>query len=653
MDTIFQYNLPAAAAGKKIVIFGCFKSARNFAMRLLNQNIRFDYFLCPVKGEYVYPHVLNKPVIGFEECRHMEDIIIVSSRMGMERAKEILCGEGLLQYFVECESLHPVIRNTSSLIVWGTGGRAKKFCEDYRELLDIKYFCDSDEKKAGTHFEGKEVIHFSALESLPEDTAVIIASTFYEDIFQKAVQLNIREGNILILQYSLDEYMKAKGSRLGSSMIFVGSEKSDFMLYADTENYFLHNEQVISELIYNYKNQKIVLYGEKAIVNEMIQKMKMLDMSVFGQFGRDTIQEDGSIYRLLSSVNVDEVVLLLDRFSDKTESVLKQMKIHYIWLESYNGYQFLQDKTIEQFVDPNLGLCFHKQDEEFAGFIKFEYAGGKNHELIKIVCLGDSTTSAYRIREKSWSECLSESLKGQEVSHIIYCGGMQTYTVSQELVKLVRDVIVMEPDIVLSYSGANDMGLACTRKVARKNPFISLYQTSLFMMVSRLKGYEVNWGLEDYRDYFEYWYAIERMMYAICREFNIKFKAFLQPMLGAKADCFQEDADIAVLYGYLYDIEKGEYYSKDYDQYSKIYLKWAGTDSHSYYSSILKWAKRFRKCGEKICVPWFCDISNLFDNERGIYVDDIHVHERGNYLIAGKVLEEIKGDINLIINQNE
>lgn len=655
MKTIFQYNRPVFEKCKNIVIFGCFKSARNFAMRLLNQNIRFDYFLCPVQGEYVFPRVLNKPVIGFEECRGMDDFIIVSSRLEMERAKEILYKEKLIDYFFEIESLCPAIQNQSALIIWGTGGRAKNFYNDYRELLNVKYFCDSDEKKAGTYFEGKEVIHYSNLESLSEDATVIIASTFYEDIFEKAVEAHIKKNKILILQYSLSDYMKAVSSKLSEFMVLAGSKINDLILYVNPKNYAFYEEQLISELVYNFKKKRIVLYGENSMVEEVEDKFKLLDLFVSQKIGRSNEVEDGSVYNLLYYVNLDEVVLLTDKFSEETEDALAEMEINSIWMEAYNGYQIFQDKRVKQYVDPNLGVCFHKQGEQDIGFIKYEYSTGTGYKPIKIVLLGGSTTAAFRVREKPWGECLSEKLKAQGVAHIIYCGGIQAYTVSQELVKLVRDVLVIEPDMVISYSGANDMGIAQTRKAAKKNPFISLYQTRLFTAISRMKGHGIQgvyWGLENNKDFFDYWYDTERMMHAICKEFHIKFKAFLQPALGTKADCCQEDADIAVLYGYLYDIEKGEYFSADSDPYSSVYLKWAGTDCHTYYCSVLKWAKRFREGGNSIGEKWFCDLSALFDYKGSVYMDDFHVYEKGNQMIADRIMEEIKDEIDIIISQN-
>ena len=50
MENVCQYHELNSIGNKKVIIFGCFRNARLFAMRLLNHNIKFDYFLCPVRG---------------------------------------------------------------------------------------------------------------------------------------------------------------------------------------------------------------------------------------------------------------------------------------------------------------------------------------------------------------------------------------------------------------------------------------------------------------------------------------------------------------------------------------------------------------------------------------------------------------------------
>ena len=477
--------------------------------------------------------------------------------------------------------------------------------QEYKECLSIKCFCDSNEKKAGTYFEGKEVIHFSALKSLPKDTVVIIASTFDKEIFAKAVECHIEENNILTVENCF----------------------SELMVYSNERKCY-YNEECLFRFFYNYKNRKVVLYGECCLVRMLADKMKMLDFTFTKIVGRNTEKEDGTIYNLLYSVQSDEVVLLADELSSSMEKVLKTMDINYIWLNAYDAFQGILQNCL---LDPNLGHSLSKQNEEYNGFIKYEYKK-ENQKPIKIVSLGGSTTSAFWVSNKSWSEFLSEKLKSKGISHTIYCGGIQSYGVAQEFIKLVRDVLVLKPDIVISYSGANDISRV-------DYPFISPYQIELFESLKNWKdcnGYGgkkegINLGIKNSSDSFSYWFIMERLMNGVCKEVNINFRAFLQPILFSKEKCCQDDVDVAVFYGYLYDMDKNEF---------------CAIGSNQFYALELEAAKMFRKNGEKVDKPWFFDFSGIFDGERGmLYMDECHVYEKGNRIIADRIFEILQEDL--------
>lgn len=255
LDSIFVYDNQIIDSDTKVIIFGCLDSAREFAMRLLNHDIQFDYFLCPNNGNYLLPYILSKPVISFEECRRLKKCIIVAPWLDLKYAKQILTAENLDKCLIEIEDLNPIIKNTSTLVVWGTGSRAERFCSKYRDCINIKYFCDSNQKKAGAYFKGKEIIHFSTLESLPEDKVVIIASTAYKEIAAEAIKCGIKQNNIFCIKYEL----------------------SDFVISFDEDNFLSYKISDIDNLIRDYKNSNVILYGETNLVRSMVHKMEKLD----------------------------------------------------------------------------------------------------------------------------------------------------------------------------------------------------------------------------------------------------------------------------------------------------------------------------------------------------------------------------------------
>jgi hypothetical protein len=56
------------------------------------------------------------------------------------------------------------------------------------------------------------------------------------------------------------------------------------------------------------------------------------------------------------------------------------------------------------------------------------------------------------------AEELSKLLTADGYSGTIVNGGTGGYSSNQELIKLIRDGLEFKPDIVISYSGINDMG---------------------------------------------------------------------------------------------------------------------------------------------------------------------------------------------------
>ena len=74
-----------------------------------------------------------------------------------------------------------------------------------------------------------------------------------------------------------------------------------------------------------------------------------------------------------------------------------------------------------------------------------------------IVALGGSTTDPFgSCAEGSWPEELARLFEQQDKPGTVFAGGVSGYTTAQEVLKLLRDVLEIEPDVVISYGGYND-----------------------------------------------------------------------------------------------------------------------------------------------------------------------------------------------------
>lgn len=256
-----------------------------------------------------------------------------------------------------------------------------------------------------------------------------------------------------------------------------------------------------------------------------------------------------------------------------------------------------------------------------------------------IVVLGGSTTESQLFFVKGWVPFLEQYLKNKGISAKIYCGGISGYTSSQELLKFQRDVLQLDPDIVISYSGVNDLYMFPKKDEFERNgrPFISKFQVQFINQVlEKLKilkfglptpdipdwekgGKEtVFYGLKSKKTAAQFWIDNMRMMHALSQEFGIAFFSFFQPFRFNgyyKSTPIQEiihsrrdpsctpTASGQKIYGRKAEVSEARHLIQSYD--------------------------------------YIIDLSELFIEESEVYFDSVHVYEKGNQLIARNIGEFI------------
>ena len=202
---------------------------------------------------------------------------------------------------------------------------------------------------------------------------------------------------------------------------------------------------------------------------------------------------------------------------------------------------------------------------------------------------------------------------------------------------------MLQPDIVLSYSGVNNTNWLMDEEY----PFIHRYQRAIFdkLKVKRhIKvgvddislSASVNYGIKD-QEYnpFQFWLMYERLMNSVCKELSITFKAYLQPILFSKPVFDEYDQEL--LLGMFGITAKT---SEDMYQYAE--------DITQKYSRDVKNALLFReevKEYSNIYPDWLVDFSHIMDNKEKVYMDEAHVYECGNEIIAECIYESISHDI--------
>ncbi len=260
---------------------------------------------------------------------------------------------------------------------------------------------------------------------------------------------------------------------------------------------------------------------------------------------------------------------------------------------------FVVGGGLQDAFDPILG---YTRDE--SGFTIFSNSDDEN--VFKIATLGGSTSDPKLENIKSWSEILYEKLSKMGIKVKVYAGGLSGYTAAQECLKVIKDVLVISPNVVISYSGVNDIIGAGD---VYNHYFLRYYHPKLVNKMLK-KGYikneisgnapikRLDLGLYDPSDKAEFWIKCERIMHSVCEEFSIDFHCCLQ----------------AILYEDLEELNQAEY-----EHYINLYEK----------------CKAYINTNKS---NWFHDFTGIFYGNEKVFFDKCHVIEKGNRIIAQNMM---------------
>ena len=294
----------------------------------------------------------------------------------------------------------------------------------------------------------------------------------------------------------------------------------------------------------------------------------------------------------------------------KYEGILQDMGIkrsQIFWI-GRSVYLWPDGSKMTDSIDPILGYA--RMEDEIPGFHIFRSDDSHRDEdkrKIRIVTLGGSTSDPYQVNIKSWPEYLFEQLIDMGINAEVYAGGVGSYTVAQELLKMIRDGIALKPDVVISYSGINDATTLPDLNLP-EHPFIRPYIPGMFQYlldhdkvsshIFTVHPKNLSLGIRDCESKAEFWIRCQRMIHAVCKEFDIEFYSFLQPQN------IQNGVDIPPV--------KEKTINSFYDEV-RLYISRHGDG-------------------------WMNNLENVFDGKDNIYYDYCHIYERGNRIIAKEII---------------
>jgi len=231
---------------------------------------------------------------------------------------------------------------------------------------------------------------------------------------------------------------------------------------------------------------------------------------------------------------------------------------------------------------------------------------------LRIFITGGSTTDI-AINKRNWPVALQQLLQERKVNAIIYVAALGGYSTSQELFTLLRNGLTIEPDIHISYSGANegygdfgyisDYEQSFYETALKQNNTTVLLPSATFLIRKTLHLGYIGLSLKynEPQHPLVIWKKNMRIMEGIAREYKYKFIGALQPVAGM---------------GAYADSSKNE-----------------NTES---YRTYFPKAKEFIRKEDTALF----DLTGIFDTATGkVFTDDCHINDAYQTTVAQHVLE--------------
>lgn len=371
----------------------------------------------------------------------------------------------------------------------------------------------------------------------------------------------------------------------------------------------------IHQILSEAQNKKIILYGAGNYARDVIEKLNCLDIEV-------NYCVDDSFENVMVKKPVKDIYSLLLEKGDFFIYIAKQDVQACARILEGMGFRHLKDyNSIYNAAGRIKPENTYALDPVFGYSMPWEQTDGTGVKILgemekrgvyKVVILGNSTSDPCEYEWKSWGELLYEKCNQEEKNVCIIIGAISGYSSGEEFFKLIRDILPLNPDLVISYSGVLDR--------VTVTPYINGYQSLLYKKLTALRPKGVyGLGIPEKVCYgwqqkelvpANNWIRNQQGMYAITKEFHIRYLSFVQPNLVTKKR-----------------LPGGK------DEETLFYVNERIVREREAFQEGLK--------GQLANKAYIVDATHWFDETDGLFYDYCHVIEEGNQLIADKVYDLI------------
>lgn len=529
--------------------------------------------------------MFNKPFFNIHSLDPKKDMIIVDRNYPEEEYENC----------VEAKKLNSSISQFDNIIIWGAGRNGKALLTELErgQMKDnIVCFIDSNDAIRGKSEGGKPICEPEILNNIDDDIVIIEALEAWERVDE---QLK-RKTQFRKYHYTIDRDRK----------IYPNGDFSQIPLFDISS---------MDEIYTLLGTKKVYVYGSCIRAKALIDYVLLLDGDCGGLIVDADELDDAecAVSIMIENIIYEENCWIWDMSKNRKKAVKKWEELGVSQL-----VRPLMNKN-EYFFDVNLGFSWIKNGK--CGIAV--YGEERKSEHYKIVITGGSTTDDTLEMFPSWPEFLHDYIGRSDV--VIYNGGCASYPSSLEFLKLIRDMLGLMPDMVISYSGFNDSYLDNVQFPYSCGNMLGIYKEAQKHKKSTdIWGYgEIIRGMPMKGDRFDHWLTNMEHMYAVTSIHGISFYGFLQPMLASKKGKTRLEKNI-LLSQRLVDFGEKRTANMRADDKFRDYMQERNVlATHEY----------------------IYDLSHIFDNTNDIYKDICHVYEKGNQMIASEICKCISGEI--------
>ncbi len=367
-----------------------------------------------------------------------------------------------------------------------------------------------------------------------------------------------------------------------------------------------------------FTNKKVVCYGADASGLTFVYMAQKAGVDI--AYFVDRNKEKYNL--LLMGKKIKAPVELMYEDYDKLKIVITAPGMEDQIIRTLNELGFEQGKQIVDEYSVKMSALSESSVDAVLGtsrgdHILYEMKEKSADNEILILITGGSTSDPMLAGLHSWSYYLQKLIDENGICGRVINIAEAGYASGQELLSLIRDGLSVKPNVVISYSGWNDVTPAMDIEDGKRYPYTS--RETVLAFKSLLDSYrkektfpDVYYGKLDGNPY-ERYITNMRLMHAICAEFGFAFYGFLQPSLASIpekmltsdfAKCVSRDA-------LMVDMKRR--WNIFYDRYRKDLFKYA----------------------------YLFDLTGILNGHDDVFRDTCHVNEQGNEIIAKSIFESL------------